>query len=90
MFHDRDALARLEAILHPLVRRSARAFLAAQARRRQAVVVLDIPLLYETGGGALCDAVVVVSAPARIQAARVLARPGMTPETFNARSKTSK
>ncbi len=84
VFHDALALARLEAILHPLVRRSTRAFLAEQARHRRAVVVLDIPLLYETGGQALCDAVVVVSAPARIQASRVLARPGMTPEKFRA------
>ena len=82
VFEDPAALARLEAILHPLVRRSARAFLARQTRQRRAVVVLDIPLLYETGGEALCDGVVVVSAPARIQAARVLRRPGMTPEKF--------
>lgn len=84
VFKDPAALADLEAILHPLVRRQARRFLAQQARRRAPVVVLDIPLLYETGGERLCDAVIVVSAPARIQEARVLARPGMTRERFEA------
>lgn len=79
-----DDLARLEAILHPLVRRSAREFLRTQARHRQPVVVLDIPLLFETGGESLCDAVVVVSAPARVQRSRVLRRPGMTPERLEA------
>ncbi len=78
VFKDAAALKDLEAILHPLVRRQARRFIARQARRRVPLVVLDIPLLFETGGEALCDAVVVVSAPARIQEARVLARPGMT------------
>ncbi|MEM7226842.1 MAG: dephospho-CoA kinase [Pseudomonadota bacterium] len=84
VFADQAALKRLEAILHPLVRRSARAFLAAQARQRRPLAMLDIPLLYETGGDVLCDAVVVVSAPARVQAARVLGRPGMTQEKFQA------
>ena len=84
VFEDPAALRRLEAILHPLVRRSTRAFLARQMRRRRPVVVLDIPLLYETGGESLCDAVVVVSAPARTQAARVLGRSAMTPEKFQA------
>ncbi len=84
VFKDAKALADLEAILHPLVRRRARRFLAAMARRRAPLVVLDIPLLYETGGESLCDAVVVVSAPARVQEARVLARPGMTREKLAA------
>lgn len=84
VFHDAAALSDLEAILHPLVRRQARRFLGQQARRRAPVVVLDIPLLYETGGERLCDAVVVVSAPARIQAARVLGRAGMTRQKFEA------
>jgi dephospho-CoA kinase len=71
-------LKRLEAILHPLVRAEARAFLAKQARLHRPLAVLDIPLLFETGGDALCDAVIVVSAPPAVQRARVLARPGMT------------
>ena len=72
------ALRRLEAILHPLARAEAGAFLAQQARLRRPLAVLDIPLLYETGGERLCDVVIVVSAPAFIQRARVLRRPGMT------------
>lgn len=84
VFGDPQALARLEAILHPLVRRAARTFLQRQARRGKPLVVLDIPLLFETGGETLCDAVVLVSAPARVQAARVLSRPGMTREKFAA------
>ena len=74
------ALRRLEAILHPRVRRVEDAFLRTQARRRQPMVVLDIPLLFETGAEARCDAVLVVSAPAFIQAQRVLRRPGMNPK----------
>ncbi|GJD57245.1 dephospho-CoA kinase [Methylobacterium dankookense] len=70
-----DALARLERIVHPLVGRVAQDFLA---RHRDApLVLLDIPLLYETGGEGRCDAVLVVTAPPEIQRARVLARPGM-------------
>ena len=75
---DAAALQRLEGILHPLVRAEARAFLAKQARLRRPLAVLDIPLLFETGGERLCDAVIVVSAPPFIQRARVLRRPGMT------------
>ena len=74
------ALRRLEAILHPRVRRREQAFLRLQARHRRPLVVLDIPLLYETGAETRCDAVLVVSAPAFIQAQRVLRRPGMTPK----------
>lgn len=84
VFEDPAALARLEAIVHPLVRRRALDFLKTQARRRRPLVVLDIPLLFETGGEALCDAVVVVTAPLRVQAARVLSRPGMTRAKFAA------
>jgi len=75
---DPAALRRLEAILHPLARASARRFLAKQARLRRPLAVLDIPLLFETGGEALCDVVIVVSAPAATQRLRVLGRPGMT------------
>src|SRR6516225_11007369 len=80
VFSDPAALKRLEAILHPLVRQAERAFLARARRRRRKLVVLDIPLLFETGGEARCDKVLVVSAPRRVQLARVMARPGMTPE----------
>jgi len=82
VFHDPSALKKLEAILHPMVGRRKKSFLAAMARRRKSVVVLDVPLLFETGGESYCDGAVVVSAPPFIQAARVLARPGMTRETF--------
>jgi dephospho-CoA kinase len=75
---DEAAMKRLEAILHPLVRAEARAFLARQARLRRRMAVLDIPLLFETGGDRLCDAVIVVSAPAFVQRTRILRRPGMT------------
>ncbi len=78
VFADRTALGRLESILHPLVRRAETAFLRRQARRRAPLVVLDVPLLLETGGWRRCDAVVVVTAPAFLQARRVLRRPGMT------------
>lgn len=81
---DPQALKRLEAIVHPLVRKSENAFLADARRRGTPVVVLDIPLLFETGGDARVDAVVVVTAPAEVQRERVLARPGMTAEKFEA------
>ncbi|OWJ66272.1 dephospho-CoA kinase [Inquilinus limosus] len=79
-----EALRRLEAILHPLVRRRMRRFLQQAGRRGDDLVVLDIPLLFETGGERFCDAVAVVSAPRLIQRQRVLARPGMTKEKFAA------
>lgn len=78
VFGDAAALRRLEALLHPAVRRDQRAFLARAARRGCRLAVLDVPLLFETGLDADCDAVAVVSAPRVVQAARVLARPGMT------------
>ena len=84
VFGDDAALRRLEAIVHPLVRAAEREFLARQRRRRARLVVLDIPLLFETHGERHCDLVAVVSAPAFLQAARVLARPGMTRERLNA------
>ena len=79
VFGDPVALRRLESILHPKVRRAEAAFLRRQARRGAPMVVLDVPLLFETGAETRCDAVLVVSAPAFIQAQRVLRRPGMTP-----------
>ncbi|PTE07534.1 dephospho-CoA kinase [Mesorhizobium helmanticense] len=75
---DAAALKRLEAIIHPLVRADADAFLARNRAAGAPLVVLDIPLLFETGGRGRVDKVVVVTAPADIQRARVLARPGMS------------
>ena len=80
VFGNPDALAKLEAIVHPAVAERRRAFLDANADAP--MVVFDMPLLFEKGGHAGVDTVVVVSAPADIQRERVLARPGMTPEKF--------
>jgi dephospho-CoA kinase len=79
VFGDAAALRRLEAILHPMVRAEERRFLRRMALRRVPVVVLDIPLLFESGSRGRCDAVIVVTAPAFLQRARVLRRRGMTP-----------
>ena len=81
---DGAAMARLEAIVHPLVAQAREAFLDEARRAGARVAVLDVPLLFETGGDALVDAVVVVTADASVQKARVLARPGMTEERFAA------
>lgn len=78
VFGDAPGLRRLEAILHPRVQAETRAFLQRMARARRPVVVLDIPLLFETGRDRACDQVIVVSAPAFLQRQRVLRRPGMT------------
>jgi dephospho-CoA kinase len=77
-----EALKRLEAIVHPLVRAAAQKFLADAEASGAKVAVLDIPLLYETGGDSRCDAVVVVTAPEDVQRARVLAR-GTSEERLN-------
>ncbi len=77
---DRDALERLEAIVHPLVRESEKRFLAARRGEGCRLAVVDIPLLFETGGSDRVDAVVVVTASAAVQRERVLARPAMTEE----------
>ncbi|MGP2490454.1 dephospho-CoA kinase [Mesorhizobium sp. PUT5] len=79
---DPAALKKLEAIIHPLVRADADAFLLRHRTAGAPLVLLDIPLLFETGGRGRVDKVVVVSAPADIQRTRVLARPGMTAEKF--------
>jgi dephospho-CoA kinase len=81
---DACALQRLEAIVHPLVSAAKARFLADAQARGAKVVVLDIPLLFETGGEARVDAVVVASAPADVQRERVLARPGMTADKLDA------
>jgi len=78
------AMKRLEEIIHPLVRADANAFLDRARESGLPVAVLDIPLLFETGGRGRVDKVVVVTAPADVQRARVLARPGMTVEKFEA------
>lgn len=82
VFNDQAALHALEKIIHPLVRRLEQDFLADAAARGAPLVVLDIPLLFETGGEGRCDRVVVVTASADVQKARVMARPGMTEERF--------
>jgi len=79
---DPAALLKLEAIVHPLVRREEERFLAQAERSGAKIAVLDIPLLFETGAEKRCDAVVVVSAPAEVQRERVMARTGMTAEKF--------
>lgn len=80
VFNDKMALARLERIIHPLVRATKEKFLRRQAARRARIVVLDIPLLFETDGEWRCDAVVVVSASSFLQAHRAIGRAGMTAE----------
>ena len=84
VFGDREALARLEGILHPMVAEAEKRFLAQARARREPLAVLDIPLLYESRGAARCDYVIVVSAPAMLQRQRVLRRPGMTEDRFAA------
>jgi dephospho-CoA kinase len=79
VFHDAEALAGLEAILHPLVREDSRRFLERCKRASATLAVLDIPLLYEIGRDSECDAVILVTAPHSVQRERVLRRPGMTP-----------
>jgi dephospho-CoA kinase len=79
-----EALAKLEAIVHPLVRAEEQAFLVRARKSGATVAVLDVPLLLETGGEGRCDAVVVVTAPAEVQRKRVLGRPGMSEKKFAA------
>ncbi len=82
VFAEPAARRRLEAILHPMVRRAERRFVAQARVRRERLVVLDIPLLFETGGVERCDFVLVVSAPLRLQRERVMRRPGMSRSRF--------
>ena len=81
---DAAAIKRLEAIVHPLVHAASVKFLAEAERNGASVAVLDVPLLFETGGDKRCDAVVVVSAPAQIQRQRALERPGMNEDRLTA------
>jgi dephospho-CoA kinase len=82
VFGDPAALRRLEAILHPMVRRAETRFVRQARARRERLIVLDIPLLYETGAPDRVDYVLVVSAPSRVQRERVMRRPGMTESRF--------
>lgn len=84
VFNCDDKRRRLENILHPLVRISQTNFIRAQQNMGQKLVVLDIPLLYETSGDNRVDYVAVASAPYHLQRQRVLCRPGMTEDKFNA------
>ncbi|WP_336070897.1 dephospho-CoA kinase [Nitratireductor rhodophyticola] len=77
-----EAFRALEEIVHPLVRQDADTFVAEHRRKGTPIVVLDIPLLFETGGEDRVDRIVVVTAPAEEQRKRVLSRPGMTEEKF--------
>jgi dephospho-CoA kinase len=79
-----EALKKLEAIVHPLVRAAREKFLAEAEEQGAPVVLLDVPLLLETGGHGRVDKVVVVSAPPEVQRERVLERPDMTVEKFEA------
>lgn len=81
---DTAAIKRLEEIVHPLVADVRERFLREAEQSGARVAVLDIPLLYETGGDKRCDAVVVVSAPADMQRARAFERPGMSDEKLAA------
>jgi dephospho-CoA kinase len=83
VLNDAEKMKLLESIVHPLVREDEENFLK-RVSPAFPLAVLDIPLLLETGGDKRCDAVLVVTAPADVQRARVMARPGMTEETFNA------
>ncbi|MBO9506852.1 dephospho-CoA kinase [Thalassospira sp. A3_1] len=84
VFADSDALKRLEAVLHPLVRAEENSFLKLNRLAQRSMVVLDIPLLFETAGEKRCDHVAVVSAPKFVQRQRVMARSGMTDAKFSA------
>jgi dephospho-CoA kinase len=81
---DPVALRRLEAIVHPMVHEAEQRLLAQAEAAGKKVAVLDIPLLFETGGDQRVDAIVVVTAPPDVQRARVMERPGMTVEKFEA------
>lgn len=81
---DRAAMDDLEALIHPLVRESETAFVAAARQSGEKLVVLDIPLLFETGADSRVDGVVVVSAPRDVQLGRAMQRPGMNREKFEA------
>ncbi len=84
VFGDRAALADLEAILHPLVRRAEERFIRLARGQGRRAVVLDVPLLFESGREGRCDRIILVTAPISVQTRRVMARPGMTMERLEA------
>jgi len=84
VFEDPQKLKWLEDMLHPLVFKACRSFVRAEAGKKAKAVVLEIPLLFETGFDESCDIVVCASAPARIQKERVMSRPHMTAKKFRA------
>jgi len=84
VINDKTALKRLEGIVHPLVGAARSRFLSDAGISDTPIVLIDIPLLFEIGGESRCDAIVVVSAPAEMQQARAMQRPGMTEEKFTA------
>jgi dephospho-CoA kinase len=83
VFNNPEALKKLESIVHPLVRVAQDRFRVENEKDGAPIIVLDIPLLFETGGERRVDAVVVVTAPADVQRARLLDRPGMTAEKID-------
>jgi dephospho-CoA kinase len=83
VFHDQDKMTLLEGILHPLVAKEENDFLDERRREAASVAILEIPLLFETGGEKRCDLTVVTTAPVCVQKKRVLARPGMNEEKFS-------
>jgi dephospho-CoA kinase len=84
VFHNPRKLRQLEKILHPLVRKTERVFLQKARRRKSPAVILEIPLLFETGAEKRCDLTLCVTAPKAVQKKRVLKRPGMTEAKFRA------
>ncbi len=84
VLNDAEAMKRLEGIVHPLAGEAQLDFRKRAKEQGAPFAVLDIPLLFETGGNRHCSYTLVVSAPADVQRARVLARPGMTEEAFTA------
>ncbi|MDB5570887.1 MAG: dephospho-CoA kinase [Hyphomicrobiales bacterium] len=84
VLNDPQAMKRLEAMIHPMVAAHRRSFVSQMRRSGSPLVVLDVPLLFETGADADVDVRIVVTAPVDVQKQRVLARPGMTPEKFAA------
>ena len=83
IFKNPEALKKLENILHPLVSKARKKFLEEMKEQDKELVLLDVPLLFETGIDSLCDYILVVTAPAEVQKERVLARKNMSEEKFN-------